>query len=233
MPDVGMAMNTVHAAGVRAKIGMIHVAVAHAMRGQNLIHQSFMAVHAVMVENLDVLGSNPNRLVEVLQREAFGVPEAVFRFGQVLGNEAVWRVAIVTGRHGVMAGFLPAIEVIAHDVAVDAGFGVVAEVGQTGGVMKRGSAETDQEAGHAADDEDRKIYSAKEGSAAHTYPTIRFCFSCSKPTGLLQRQSIVATTVVKHLCVRTLVVLKWISTSNYPYYGDVENETSRSKLENF
>ena len=45
-------------------------------------------------------------------------------------------VAIVTGRHGMMTGLLPAVILVAHDVTVDTRFGVVGKVGSALGIIE-------------------------------------------------------------------------------------------------
>src|SRR5688500_10797535 len=56
------------------------------------------------------------------------MPEAVVGLDGVLADEIVWRVAVVASRHRMMARLLPAIVMLAHDVAVDAGPRIAAEI---------------------------------------------------------------------------------------------------------
>lgn len=68
--------------------------------------------------------------MEVLQSESLGMPEAVLRFGHPFTHEVVWQMTIHTGGCSVMTGFLPALILLTHDVAVDARFRIAAKVGE-------------------------------------------------------------------------------------------------------
>src|SRR5262245_37126153 len=87
-----------------------------------------MAMDATALENRTVFWPDEKWVVKVLQRERVGMPEPIFGFGEILADEIVGSVAIVAGGDGVVAGFLPAVVVIAHDVAVDARCRIAAEV---------------------------------------------------------------------------------------------------------
>mgnify|MGYP007068291810 CR=1 FL=1 len=56
--------------------------------------------------------------------------EAVFAFGEIFGNEALGHVALVAGGRRVVAGLLPSVVWIAHDMAVRAGFRLAAQIGE-------------------------------------------------------------------------------------------------------
>ena len=94
----------------------------------DLAHRLLVTTDAVVLQRLRVMIANANRFVKVLEGEAFAMPDAVLRFGQILRNESVRGVAVVAGGDGMMAAMLPAIELLAHDMAIHAGVGIVAEV---------------------------------------------------------------------------------------------------------
>ena len=88
-----------------------------------------VAANTICFENTAIVRPQPNGLVKILQRKTLRVPNAVFGFGEILGDEGVvGSMAIVAGGDRVVTGFLPAVEVIAHDVAVGTGFRIVAEI---------------------------------------------------------------------------------------------------------
>jgi len=61
-----------------------------------------------------------------------------------LADEIVRHMAIVARGDRVMTGLLPAIELLAHNVAIGAGARVIRQVGQPIGVEKRVAADTSQ-----------------------------------------------------------------------------------------
>ena len=56
------------------------------------------------------------------------MPKSVRRLCRVLTDRIRWRVAVVAGRDVLMAGFLPAIELFVHHMAVGTSDGIVAHV---------------------------------------------------------------------------------------------------------
>ena len=108
-----------------------------ARMGGNFADQPSMTPHTIRLQNRPVAVSNLNRLVEILQGKAFGMPEAIFHFGKVLGDQRMRGMTIITGCDGVMAGLLPPIILIAHNVAIDTSFGIIGKIRGTLSVIKR------------------------------------------------------------------------------------------------
>jgi hypothetical protein len=104
---------------------------------EDLADQTAMTLDAVVTENLAIARPDANGFVEILQRESFGVPKSVLGFGQIFSEEIMGRVTVVARCNGMMAGLLPAFILVAHDMAVDAGFRVIAEVRAAFRVIKR------------------------------------------------------------------------------------------------
>src|SRR5207253_7845505 len=90
--------------------------------------QALMAGEAVLLQDPRVLFVDPDRLVEILEREARRMPEAVLRLGDPLGESGMREMTVHAGGGDMMAGVLPAFILLAHDVAVDAGARIAAEV---------------------------------------------------------------------------------------------------------
>ena len=91
-------------------------AVAH--MGVDAAHNLLMTGDAVALKHGRILWADHDGFMEILQRETFGMPVAVFRFGDVLADQIVRRVAVVTRRNRVMRRFQPAVELLPHDVTV-------------------------------------------------------------------------------------------------------------------
>src|SRR4051794_4092131 len=111
MPNRAVAMHAIELFLARA--GSHHV-----------VHEIRMAMEAILLQDSAAHVANLDWLVKVLQREALGMPEAVFGLGVVLADKIVRQVAIDALSHVVMAGFLPAVKFRLHDVAIDARLGV-------------------------------------------------------------------------------------------------------------
>lgn len=107
------------------------------LRGQDVVNHALVAMQAVVLQDAPILATDHDRFMKVLQREAFGMPETVFGFGEILGGKGVRKMAINTRGDAVMACLLPAIELRLHDVAIDTGFGIGAEVREAFRVVKR------------------------------------------------------------------------------------------------
>ncbi len=61
MSHVGMAMNAVHTAAVRAEVRVLGAALCCYFR-----NHSFMAIHAVVVQHFHVFGAEPDGFVKIL-----------------------------------------------------------------------------------------------------------------------------------------------------------------------
>src|SRR5579862_1201456 len=108
-------------------VDAVYFIVGRAMT-EDVVHQIAMTVQTISLQNSLAHRAQPDGFWKVLQREALGMPETVLRLDQILGDQRMRDVAIVAGRRRVMAGFLPAVVLLSHDVAVDARLGIVAQV---------------------------------------------------------------------------------------------------------
>jgi hypothetical protein len=93
--------------------------------GRNLANEITMTIQAISVKNGCASRPDSDRFFEILQCERLGMVIAVGHLGQPFAEEIVRNMAIVAGGEGVVTGLLPAIQLIAHDMAVYAGTGVV------------------------------------------------------------------------------------------------------------
>jgi len=104
-----------------------------------------VAAEAIVSKRIFVSRPHDDRFVKILQRECFGVEETVFSFGEPLGQEFVGKMAVDAGRGGVVAGFLPGVELRLHDMAIHARLGVGTEVRETLSVPERKEAKPEDD----------------------------------------------------------------------------------------
>lgn len=141
VPHPGMASHAVDRV-------VLNTAVA-----RDLAHESAVAAQAIILDDRRRARVQLDRLVEILKREAPGVAIAVLHLGEVLAEKVLRHVAVVAGGEGVVAGVLPGFVLLAHDVAVDAGHGVVGEIRTALGGFKGESARADKDAEEDAEDD--------------------------------------------------------------------------------
>ena len=118
-------------------VDAIRCLAARRLVPEDIVYQVMVTVDAVGLKDPQTNGPEANRLREGLQSEALGVPETVLSLDEIFRNERMRNMAVITGRHGMMAGFLPAIVLVTHDVTVNARLGVVTQVGKALGIVDR------------------------------------------------------------------------------------------------
>ena len=105
----------------------------HAMR-RNLADEITMTVQAISIEDAGVSLPDSNRFPEILQCERLGVVIAVGHLRQPFAEEIVRHMAVVAGGKAVVAGLLPAFELLAHDVAV---YACTRVIGKIAGALRK------------------------------------------------------------------------------------------------
>ena len=103
-----------------------------------------MNVDCILLHLYGLIGAHFDAMMRVGRD---GMPETVFGLGQILPHELLRHMAIIAGGGGVVTGFFPAVEMVAHDVTVDACLGIVAQIGHAFGVIGCVAAETSENAG--------------------------------------------------------------------------------------
>lgn len=103
-----------------------------------------MAPQAVLLKNGGVARLDADRLVEVLEGEAFGMVVAITGLREHFPREINRQVAVDAGGHGVVTGLLPRVELSLHDVAVHTCLGVTTQVGKSLGITEGVTADADQ-----------------------------------------------------------------------------------------
>jgi hypothetical protein len=90
----------------------------------NLAHEFFVAILAVSLKNGRVYGLDTNRLFKVLQGKCFGMVIAIARFCPPFGDEIMRQVAVIAYSNSMVACLLPAIVLVAHDMAIRTRLGI-------------------------------------------------------------------------------------------------------------
>lgn len=66
--------------------------------------------------------------MELACSESNGMVVPVLRLGEILADEILRRMAVVTPGHRLVAGFGPGIQVVLHNVTVCTGVGIISQV---------------------------------------------------------------------------------------------------------
>ena len=83
----------------------------------------------IELPDLDWLG-------ETARSEGHAVVPAVDSFDSIFSDDVLWRVTAVTGGRCFVAGTVPGVELLSHNVAVLTRLGVIREIGNTLSVEK-------------------------------------------------------------------------------------------------
>lgn len=85
----------------------------------HLPHQVSVAAQAVFMCHAPIHRRDADRLGECVERKSYTVVQAIDRLDCVLCNEIVmWCMAVIACSHRLVAGMIPCIELITHDMAV-------------------------------------------------------------------------------------------------------------------
>ena len=103
----------------------------------DVVHEVGVALQTIVLQDVRISLLDHDRLVKILKSKTLGVVIAVLRLGDPFIDAVVWQVAVDTFCGRVMAGFVPGIVLVVHDVAVDAGAGIGAEIREAACVSER------------------------------------------------------------------------------------------------
>jgi hypothetical protein len=121
MADARMAMDTVSLTGVYAQF----------------LHQGLVTPHTICLHDCSAARRDLNGFVKILKREALGVAVAVLDFREILAQKVLRNVTVVARRDVLMCRFHPTLELVSHDVAVDARLGIVRQIRRSFGIVER------------------------------------------------------------------------------------------------
>jgi len=133
--DVGVAMY----AGRRFAIGIF---------GEHVVHHALVAMQTSGLRDAAIARLDLDGVVKVLEGEGQRMVKAVVAFDNPFFNWVMRQVAVVAAGDAVMAGMLPRIEMVLHDVAVDARLGIAAEIAGAFAVAEGKGADAAQDAKH-------------------------------------------------------------------------------------
>src|SRR5690606_24592537 len=115
MPDARMAEQAVRRF---VTIGVVHLG-----------RDRLVAIKTTALSHIAIEGRDLNRLGEIPEGKGGAMAEAVQTFDGVFGDHVtVWCVTVVARSHRLMAAVVPTVILVAHDVAVDTGRGVIREI---------------------------------------------------------------------------------------------------------
>ena len=97
-------------------------------RSGDVADHLLVAFDAVVEHDLFAAVAHLNRLVKVLKGKSARMGVAVLGFGQIFGDKRMWDVAVVAGCGTMVAGLLPSVILVAHDVAIHTGLGIIREI---------------------------------------------------------------------------------------------------------
>ena len=87
-----------------------------------------MASTTRFLRNFKISPRNLDRLVKIIKCKIIGMPKTVRSLGGVLTDKIGWRMTIVAGGDGLVAGFLPAVILVVHNMTVCTSHRIVAHV---------------------------------------------------------------------------------------------------------
>ena len=123
----------------------------------DVVRQRAVAIEARLARDVLIHGRDSDGLREVARGERVAVPYPVDRLDRVLANEAiVRRVTIVARGNRVVGTTIPPVELLPHDVAVDACCRIVGQVRHPRGIVDGKEAEADD--------------AAEQGRQSHEHP---------------------------------------------------------------
>ena len=111
-----------------------------------------MTMETIVLQDSLIPLPDKNRLVKVLKRECFRMQYTIFSFCEPFGYELMGKVTIYTSGHGMMACFLPGIELRLHDMTVHTCRRVTTEVGESFPIVERKDPQPEKHAAHDRDD---------------------------------------------------------------------------------
>src|SRR5262245_42815254 len=130
------------------------------------VDESLVAPHAVPLDDRPVGGGDLDRLLEVLEREGRGVPEAVVGLGDPLAEARRGEMALHARRGVAVAALEPAVVLVVHDVAVHARPRIGGQVREPLGVHEGEGADPGAHADQAREDQ----HQGPAPAAAHRAP---------------------------------------------------------------
>ncbi len=116
---------------IRVTMDATHCIFVRNIPPEHLMHHVLMTLYTVVLKYPVVPFLDHDRLMEVLKGKGLGMVKSVVRLGYVFPDKIVRKMTINTCGRRMVAGLLPRVILWRHDVTVDAGFWIRAEVGES------------------------------------------------------------------------------------------------------
>jgi hypothetical protein len=136
--DIAMAMNT--QGRFAARVGR-----------HELMHDIFVTMKAGGLGHTAIARLDLDGVVKILERKRQGMIKPVVGFDDPFLNGVVGEMAVIARGDAMMAGVLPGVEMILHDMAVGARLGIAAEIAGPFAVTEGESADAAQDSEHHDD----------------------------------------------------------------------------------
>ena len=116
------------------------------MRG-DFTHEFPVAVQTIGIEHGGIDRPYVNRLVKILQGECSRMVISVARLCHPFPDEILLQMTLIACGKGVVAGLVPTVKLVLHDMAVDAGVRIAGEIGKSFGIIEGVAADAQKSAG--------------------------------------------------------------------------------------
>jgi hypothetical protein len=110
----------------------------------NLAHEVPVTIQAVGIQHGGIAGLNANRISKFPKGKRHGMMITVAGLYEPLAGKIVRHMAVAAYSVSMVAGFFPAFELIAHNMAVRTSLWIVRKIGSSAGIIKSISAGTQQ-----------------------------------------------------------------------------------------
>lgn len=91
-------------------------------------HQPQVAQNTVPLHNIDIEFLNTDGVLKIPGGKRKAVIPAVDALGQPFIHKPTWRMAVVADGETLVAGMVPILKLILHDMTIYAGFGIIGQV---------------------------------------------------------------------------------------------------------
>lgn len=111
----------------------------------------FMAINTIVFRYLSIKRLNLNGVGEAPGCKSPTMVKTIDAFHNPLLGESMWGMAVITDGYSLVAAAIPAIELFAHDMAVDTGIGVIRQIGSALRIAEGKQAQPNQDTQHCND----------------------------------------------------------------------------------
>lgn len=121
------------------------------------LHHGLVAAEARAFHHVETVFLDDDGFMKILKSERRRVSKAVQSLHGVLSDKVMRQMAVVAFGHMVMGRLLPGVHIVAHNVAIDAGLGIVGQVRISPGVNERIRTKTDHQTEQSKNQQRKKF----------------------------------------------------------------------------